>query len=406
MGQQSIQKETVFDLVRVVQDLSLSRNMEEIMEVVRKAARQLTGADGATFVLREGEQSYYADEDAIAPLWKGCRFPMSACISGWSMINREPAVIEDIFQDPRIPKDIYRPTFVKSLVMMPIRRQDPLGAIGTYWADLHAPGEEEVELLRSLADVTSVAISNINIHNDLENKVKERTKRLEAFTYSVAHELKNPLAGMEMRLNSLEGESADQSEEFQEVTEDLREAIARMNGMIDGLLQLSQLGNEGVHPERCDMKGMVERVIANVKNEEHYQGIRIEVGDLPMEYLDPTLFQRVWRNLISNSIKFTKDRTDPWIEVGMEERKGDRVYWVADNGCGFREDKASEIFKPFNKLHNSEGHGSGIGLSMVQQIVLQHGGTIWAEGASDKGATFLFSLPRRLDQGAIESTGN
>lgn len=124
-------------LIEVVQELSLARSLDRIMEIVRTAARELTGADGATFVLREGDFCHYVDEDAIEPLWKGQRFPLSACISGWAMLEREPAVIEDIYVDPRVPSDAYRPTFVKSLVMVPIRSASPVGAIGTYWARNH-----------------------------------------------------------------------------------------------------------------------------------------------------------------------------------------------------------------------------------------------------------------------------
>src|SRR3954452_13433582 len=102
-------------LVDTVQALSLARSLPAVMAIVRRVARELTGADGATFVLREGDKCYYADENAIAPLWKGRRFPISACISGWSMLHREHVVIEDIYADGRIPADTYRPTFVKSL---------------------------------------------------------------------------------------------------------------------------------------------------------------------------------------------------------------------------------------------------------------------------------------------------
>src|SRR5690348_15123743 len=106
--------EPVWQLVSVVQSLSTARSLDAVMAIGRTAARRLTGADGATFVLRDAERCYYADEDAIAPLWKGQRFPMSACISGWAMLNKSAAVIPDIGLDARIPIDAYRPTFVKS----------------------------------------------------------------------------------------------------------------------------------------------------------------------------------------------------------------------------------------------------------------------------------------------------
>jgi signal transduction histidine kinase len=149
------------------------------MAAVRTGARQLTGADGATFVLRDGELCHYADEDAISPLWKGGRFPMSACISGWVMINQQSVVIEDIYADSRIPADAYRPTFVKSLAMVPIRTRDPLGAIGNYWATPHVPSSEEMKLLQTLADAAAVALENLHLYEEQEKRIQERTTQLQ-----------------------------------------------------------------------------------------------------------------------------------------------------------------------------------------------------------------------------------
>jgi putative two-component system response regulator len=166
------------DLVGVIQDLSLARSVPEIQAIVRAAARRLTGADGATFVLRDGTLCYYADEDAISPLWKGQRFELSRCISGWAMLNRRPAVIEDIYADSRIPHDAYRRTFVKSLAMVPIRTREPIGAIGNYWARRHAPTAHEVELLQALADSTAVAMENVRAYEELERARLETLQRL------------------------------------------------------------------------------------------------------------------------------------------------------------------------------------------------------------------------------------
>lgn len=165
-------------IVATVQELSEARSLDAVMKIVRTKARHLTGADGATFVLRDGDKCFYAEEDAIEPLWKGLRFPMSACISGWSMLNKQPAAIADIYADPRIPADAYRPTFVKSLLMVPIRSANPIGAIGNYWARNHAPSDEEIELLRALADTTSVALENVQLYEELEERVRRRTAEL------------------------------------------------------------------------------------------------------------------------------------------------------------------------------------------------------------------------------------
>ena len=167
-------------LVEVVQQLSLAHDLQAVMDVVRHAARTLTGADGATFVLRDGDQCFYAEEDAISPLWKGRRFPMSICISGWTMLHREPAVIEDIYADERIPADAYRPTFVKSLAMVPIRTQNPVGAIGNYWAKTYRPFPEQVKILQALADTTAVALENVRVYGELNQKVRDMAAVMQA----------------------------------------------------------------------------------------------------------------------------------------------------------------------------------------------------------------------------------
>ncbi len=131
------------------------------MEIVT-TARAPCSADGITFVLRDGDLCYYAEEDAISPLWKGKRFPMSACISGWCMIKRKPAVIPDITVDPRIPQDAYRPTFVKSLAMVPVRQDDPMAAIGAYWASVRQIRPDEVDLLQTVANSAALALPRLS----------------------------------------------------------------------------------------------------------------------------------------------------------------------------------------------------------------------------------------------------
>ena len=155
-------------LAAAVTALARCRSVEDVQQVVLRAARELTGCDGATFVLRDGEFCFVADEDAVSPLWKGQRFRLSACMSGWAMLNSEPAVVPDVYADPRVPHDLYRGTFVTSEVVVPIRTQRPLGAIGSYWAERHEPAGTEVTLLQVLADSTAVALENVTIRAQLE----------------------------------------------------------------------------------------------------------------------------------------------------------------------------------------------------------------------------------------------
>jgi len=166
-------------LLQAVQELSLARDLPSVQRIVRTVARELTGCDGVTFVLNDsGSHCHYADEDAIEPLWKGRRFPQDICISGWVMRHREPAVIPDIYADPRIPDAAYRPTFVKSMVMVPIRTMAPVGAIGNYWAAPYHPTTTDVRLLQALADATSVAMENVAVYAELEERVRSRTEEL------------------------------------------------------------------------------------------------------------------------------------------------------------------------------------------------------------------------------------
>ena len=145
-GDGGAQRETaLFTLVDAIEQLSSARTVEDVAAVVRSAARRIAGADGVTFVLRDRDQCFYLDEDAVSPLWKGRRFPLKSCISGWAMLNRMTAVIPDIYADARIPHDAYRPTFVRSLVMTPVRAEDPLAAIGAYWAEVRTPTADEIQ---------------------------------------------------------------------------------------------------------------------------------------------------------------------------------------------------------------------------------------------------------------------
>ena len=166
-------------LMRAVQELSLARTLPEIQRIVGTSARELVGCDGATFVLREDDNCYYADEDAIAPLWKGSRFPINTCIGGWSMQHRRAVVIPDIYADDRVPHAAYLPTFIKSLVMVPIRQLAPVGAIGAYWAEHRDPSPREVALLQALANSTSIAMEHVQTYSALEERVRDRTADLE-----------------------------------------------------------------------------------------------------------------------------------------------------------------------------------------------------------------------------------
>jgi two-component system CheB/CheR fusion protein len=149
-------------LLSAAQDrLSTARTLDDVIGIVRSTARSVCSTDGVTFVLRDEGHCHYVEEDAIGPLWKGQKFPMETCIFGWCMLNDETAAIEDIFADARIPHDAYRKTFVKSLVMVPTGRGEPIAAMGAYWRDKRAFDDRDVTAEQTLASSVSDAIRRI-----------------------------------------------------------------------------------------------------------------------------------------------------------------------------------------------------------------------------------------------------
>jgi hypothetical protein len=390
-------------LVTAVQDLSLARSMEAVAEVVRRAARELTGADGASFVLRDGDRCYYADEDAISPLWKGQRFPMSACISGWVMLNKQPVVIEDIYADSRIPVDAYRPTFVKSLAMTPIRTASPIGAIGNYWATPHRATPDEIEILQALANTTAVALESVELYAKLEQRVRDRTAQLEAanreletFSYSVSHDLQAPLRAIDGFAHRLaaanRGKLDDESNRF---CERVCSEAERAGRMVDDLLRLARFVRIHLSKARVDLTQIAGEQIERLRASEPERQIEFTVEEGLNAWGDEGLLRVVLENLLANAWKYSSKRERAIIELGSAlQPDGEEAFFVRDNGAGFDLRYATKLFAPFQRMHASaEFPGSGIGLATVQRIIYRHGGRIWAEAEVEHGATFYFTLP-------------
>lgn len=389
-------------LIAAIQELSLARDLPRIMEIVRRVARKLAGSDGATFVLRDGDKCHYADEDAIAPLWKGLRFPMSACISGWVMINKQPAVIEDIFDDPRIPVEAYRPTFVRSLVMVPIRKEAPIAAIGNYWARPHRATEEELRLLQALADSTSVAMENVEVYAELERRVELRTRELEvanreleSFAYSVSHDLQSPLRAMLGYAGMLRDDHGDKlPEEGLDYLRQMKEAGNRMGTLIRDILKLARLPDGQAMKEEVDLSALAREVAGRLVADHPTRNVQVDIQPGVMAHCDPGLMRIVLENLLGNAWKFTVRAKDALIEFGCTDEPDGRRYFVRDNGAGFDERQVNRLFNPFQRLHaQGEFSGSGIGLATVRRVVVKHGGEVRAVGRVNEGATFSFTLP-------------
>ncbi len=416
-------------LLDVVQELSLARDLAAIMQIVRVAARELTGAEGATFVLRDGDLCYYADECAIAPLWKGLRFPMSMCVSGWVMTNRVGVAIEDVFADARIPADAYRPTFVKSLAMMPIRAQAPIGAIGSYWAARHLASPETLAVLQALADSTSVAMEKVEVYAELERRVQQRTGELEAANRELAaaheallelqqqkeaasalvvHDLKSPAFAL-MLAASLRLKAPDLRPADGRCWSRVLSSAEHIHRTALNLLEIaaSRDGKLAPRPVAIDVSGLFAEVRELLLPQAEKRGQSIELCPrVPPGALraDPDLLRRVLQNLVDNALQYGPSHST----VRLEARAS--AEWVecavGDEGPRIPPHLREHIFERYVRAAdgaNKTGHG--LGLTFCQLAVEAHGGAIWIEDNEPRGNRFCFRLPAPLfDQSSPASS--
>lgn len=389
-------------LVGVVQELSLARDLAGVTKIVKRAARELTNADGATFVLREGSTCFYVAEEAIAPLWKGRRFPLDQCVSGWSILNARPVAVEDVSRDERVPEAVDSATWVKSLAVAPIRTAAPMGAIGVYWSTCHACTADELMLLEALANTTAVAMENVQVYSELESRVRNRTKaleaaneELEAFTYAVSHDLRAPVRALSAEIGIMAEDFGSLDSGLEARLSAAKGHITRMYELIDDLLRLSGITRRELTIERFDLGAMAAQVVERLRNGQPQRAVDVQIERGVWVEADRGLMSVLLDNLLSNAWKYTSRRPKPRIEFrALRSDDSKRIFQVIDNGAGFDPRHAKRLFQPFQRLHSAkEFSGTGVGLATVQRIVRRHEGEVWGESAGpDGGATFSFTL--------------
>ena len=241
-------------------------------------------------------------------------------------------------------------------------------------------------------------------HAELEHRVEDRTRQLvaanrelEAFSYSVSHDLRGPLEvinGFGHILLEEYGNKIDPA--AREYVLQIKASTNRMAELIDDLLNLSRVSTTGMHTEKVDLAGIARSIADQFCRREPSRRVEFAIADCAPVEGDSRLLRIAMENLLRNAWKYTSNREVALIEFGCEQRVRQAAFFVRDNGAGFDPRHVDRLFKPFQRLHSlSEFPGTGIGLATVQRIIARHGGEVWAEGAVDKGATFYFTIGSR-----------
>lgn len=252
------------------------------------------------------------------------------------------------------------------------------------------------------------ALRELNV--DLERRIADRTSQLEAankelegFSYSVSHDMRAPLrAVIGFSKLLLEDHAGQLDEEARRKLGVIQGEAQRMGVLIDDLLTFSRLGRKAMQVAEIDMTELARTTFAGLNGQDGGPKAEFHLGSLPRGKGDRVLLGQVWANLLANALKFSSKRDKPLVEVSAISDEKEYIYFVRDNGAGFDPRYQSKLFGVFQRLHNSsEFPGTGVGLALVQRIVVRHGGRVWADGKLNEGATFYFTLPKEQADGTV-----
>ena len=328
----------------------------------------------------------------------------------------------DYFSDPAKARVGYQQTFREGFVQdyeLGIRHQDGHLTPVLYNASVYRDEAGVViGVFAAARDITERKRAEQEVrrlNEQLEQRVRERTaeleasnKELEAFTYSVSHDLRAPLRHVDGFSKLLvDKHGAELSPDAQEDIATIRDSVLHMGILIDDLLNLARLGRKQMSMQATGLNSLVDEARADLMRENPDRTIEWKVETLPFVECDPALVKQVFANLLSNAVKFTRPRKPAVIEVGTTQQEGCAVIFVRDNGVGFNMKYATKLFGVFQRLHRSEDfEGTGVGLATVQRIIHKHGGRVWAEAALNQGATFYFTLNGSGQEGLEAEIGS
>ncbi|PTN35305.1 ATP-binding protein [Desulfonatronum sp. SC1] len=423
--------------LRVSQAVSSSFERHVVMQsLVDNAAKAMNLSNGAIYLKEDETIRLAASSPALSEDFPEHfrRAPLRAHPHvARTLASGGPVFVADAATAPFTPEEaeIARSLGLRSVLYLPVLLQGH--ALGVMiLSDVAKPRTfhaEEVTLLQGFANQVAQVMDSIRLFEDVQNhavqleqeigqrkeaeealqllnqeleeRVRQRTlelegaiKQLEAFSYSVSHDLRAPLRGVTgLTRILLDKHAAGLSEEGRKLCAMITDNAMAMGLLIDDLLQFSRAGRKALHVSPIDMTAMVRAVIDELRLTEDAARVDFQVQDLPPAEADPGLLRQVWQNLLANAVKFSSKQERPVVQVRAERKDGQMAYHVQDNGAGFDMRHVHKIFGVFTRLHSTKDFvGTGVGLAIVQQIITRHDGQVRAQGEPDKGATFSFTL--------------
>ncbi len=341
-------------------------------------------------------------------LAEGHKLAMGKGMIGWSVKYGRARIALDVGEDAVRFDNPYLPKTRSEMALPLILRGKVLGALTVQSEEAAAFTEEDITVLQAMVDQLAIAIENARLfeeqqrfNEELERRVIDRTAQLEAtnheleaFAYSVSHDLRAPL-------RSIDGFSLALLEDYNDLLDDVgkdylrrvRAASQRMGQLIDGMLKLSRLTRDELRRQQVNLSVIAEEVVTELREGSPERDVTVSIAPDLVVNGDPRLLRAVLENLLGNAWKFTGKREHAYIEVGVTNVDTLPIYYVKDNGAGFDMAYVDKLFGAFQRLHRTtEFKGNGIGLATVQRIIHRHGGKVWAEGEVGAGATFYFTL--------------
>lgn len=385
-------------LAYATQQVNAQHSLPRLLNFIAASARELSDAQIACVSVGQGDASYM---ECAANLSGPARQTIAAQVQQYLRATAVQA------QPQRYVRGQYdSPVLNSGWWSVPFYARDGtvLGFLAVLDKEAGDFTEFDEHLLRQLVDVAAIGIENVRLYADLEARVAARTvelersnRELEAFSYSVSHDLRGPLRTIVGFTGLLTAEHAAQlSEPGREYLQRIGAATDRMAGLIDALLELGKVRSAPLLRVSVDLSALAAQCAAQVAEQYPDRHVQIEIAPGLTAAADPRLMEIVLTNLLDNAWKFTRDQAQARVMVGSELQDGERVFFVLDNGAGFDPQHARQLFGVFQRLHSdAEFPGTGIGLATVQRIIERHGGRVFASGTLRGGAKLSFTLPGR-----------